>query len=850
MNNKDNSTADRAALAREELRERCLSLVRRWQPLAQNGWDHEDARKLADELDQIAVTSDRLRLDQVNSSALELEAYLCSFIDDALSPSRVDLERLAGMVNRLGAVLTDLSATETAQVHTLHAARNLIERARDYERGEARPSPGRGNDPLSGQPVASSDAAHAPANTSVQPSLVCLIGDAPAAVPGLVAGLRERGYHVREFSDGAKLLDFIEHIIPGALLIDAARLRLMQRLEKLSAQKQLKPRDRPRSIVISGNGDLAHRLLAMRSGVNAFFGLPVDSLHVIARIDELLGRGEQPGWRVLLVDRDRQHATTCARSLVENGITARVAEDGQIALGVLGDFRPDLIVIDADLPDVRGIELIQLIRQQPEYAAVPIILAANDTDIGQRFDTIAAGGDEYLLKPVKPRHLLGAVQAHVQRAHWLRKVIGAPGARDVRTGLYSRTTLVEKIETALGDRSAALLYFALDHTDMLREQIGLSGMAALDAHVGKLLRNELDDLDLSAQYQDFHYFSLLHRRSRADITAVAERVRVALTRQAWVFSDRSHRLSVSVGMALLGSGQASVDSVVTNAQAAQLAAAHMGGDRVLWFEASEAALLPVDTTLAIRAILSRPLTGEQTRFEFSPIAQLAGKLAGQFELGLKLVSVQHPGSAIEYAQLAPIAEECGQMQAIDRMVLGHALDIRQTQLGLGRQLRVFVPQSIDTILDASSPAWLERELKQRHLSGTGLTVQLDCSALIDASERGIEAIKAMHRLGIRVCLLRYGRDWAAVHALKTLGADFVQLTTDLARGLSNAKALNDTMLALVRKAHEAGTAVIAPEVDSLQRAHLLLRLGVDYGIGAAFARAQPQPEYDFNKPLW
>jgi EAL domain-containing protein (putative c-di-GMP-specific phosphodiesterase class I) len=58
------------------------------------------------------------------------------------------------------------------------------------------------------------------------------------------------------------------------------------------------------------------------------------------------------------------------------------------------------------------------------------------------------------------------------------------------------------------------------------------------------------------------------------------------------------------------------------------------------------------------------------------------------------------------------------------------------------------------------------------------------------------------------------------------------------------------MLALVRKAHASGAAVIAPEVDSLQRAHLLLRLGVDYGIGPAFARPQPQPDFDFNRPLW
>ena len=63
--------------ARASLRERCLSLVRRWQPLACSGWDHRAARELGDELEHIMQISDELALDSLNTSALELAAYLC-----------------------------------------------------------------------------------------------------------------------------------------------------------------------------------------------------------------------------------------------------------------------------------------------------------------------------------------------------------------------------------------------------------------------------------------------------------------------------------------------------------------------------------------------------------------------------------------------------------------------------------------------------------------------------------------------------------------------------------------------------------------------------------------------------
>ena len=89
-----------------------------------------------------------------------------------------------------------------------------------------------------------------------------------------------------------------------------------------------------------------------------------------------------------------------------------------------------------------------------------------------------------------------------------------------------------------------------------------------------------------------------------------------------------------------------------------------------------------------------------------------------------------------------------------------------------------------------------------------------------------------------------------MHALKNLNVDFVRLSAALAAELGNAKSISATLLALVRKAHGAGAAVIAPDVDSLPRAHLLLRLGTDHGLGAAFARPQPQPDFDFNRSLW
>ncbi len=814
-------------VAKEALRERCLNLVRRWQPLARSGWDHHSARHLGEELDQIATTSEGLGLHVVNGSALELAAYLCSFIDDQLVPNETDLDRLADMVSALGGALSELSGAAIAAVHPLHG-------------GDAA-TPGTA-------PVdAPADRPEAPLRL---PRTTCLLGETVRAVPGLAAALRERGYEVNEFDEVDALIDYLGVATPGALLLEARALRHLGRIRARLGEVHGDVQAMPSLFVFSPKGDLGDRLLAMRAGAAALFSAPLDSLRVIARVDEALMHTTQTPWRVLLAETDKVSATERARWLAERGMTVRLASNGQGALTALADFRPDVIVVDQELSDVHGLELVQLVRSQPEHAALPIVLMSASGDIGQRFDAIAAGSDDVLLKPVRARHLSHAIVSRLTRARWLREAIGVVGGRDPRTGLYSRAVLIEKLAAASGDRSAALMCIAIDRAQALRDRIGLSGLAALDAHVGQLLRSQLDATDIAAHYQDFHYFVLVHRHSRAEITLAAEDIRSALAQNPWTINGDEHLLSTSIGLALLGGEPSGVDVMVTNAEAAQIAATHMGGNRVLWYEAKEAALLPSDPTLVVRAVMGRPLKPEQAAFDFLPIVPLAGKISGQFDLRFRVRSTQHPDTTVAYDDLVAAAAETNQLAQMDRWLLQHTLEMREQQLKRGRQLRIFVQQSVESLLSSDLAWWLERELKDRHLSGTGLTLGLPCSPLIDAGERARVRMAELRKLGLRICLNDFGRDWAAVHALKLLQVDFVRLDPTLVQELGGTRAVADTVMALVRKAHASGAAVIAPETDNTNRAHVLLRLGVDYAVGPAFSRPLAQPEFDFGRPLW
>jgi PleD family two-component response regulator/EAL domain-containing protein (putative c-di-GMP-specific phosphodiesterase class I) len=779
---------------------RALALA--WQGLSA-AWTVADARRFAEALESLLDDADDVR----SARAADLAAYLAVFADGALLPSRAQLARLDEL-----AIALFGGRPATPNVVALPQA------------AAARPQEAR--------------------------ATVCLFGVDDATCPGLGGSLAEHGYTTRHFADAESLAAFLRGARPGLLLLDAPRLRVLPQLHAALGDAAPGTPLGPALIVLSGSRDLTHRLLAMRAGAAAFFGAPLDSYRIVARVEELLGRSEATPYRVLIVDADREHGALCGRWLVEQGMTARLAFDAPGALSALGEFRPDIVLIDDELPDARGHEVAQLVRQQPEFAAVPVVLYGEHADDARRFDAIAAGADEMLAAPLKPRHLTAVIRSRVQRAQWLHGTTPQGGGRDPRTGLYARQHLVERLGQAGLPAGSALLFVGFDRAERVREAVGLAGLAQLEAEVAQAFREALASGDAAVPLRDFAYLVLLARDHREAVTEVAERLRAKLAERRAGGGEGAVPITASIGATQLDDAGGSADSRVARAEAASLAAARVGGNRVMWYEPGEYALVRPDPALAVRAVLGRPWNDEHVRCEFRPIVPLSGRLAGQFDLDWLLVGTQDPGARAGYAVYAPVAAELGLLGALERRRLGAALDARQSRLKLGRQVRVFLPLRADSLLADDLVPWLLQELTSRHLSGTGLTIELAGAELLDRRTDLEAPVAALRGAGVRFGLADYGRDWAAVHVLKSLPMDFLRLDPELVLHATSEKAIGGTLLALVRKAHALGAAVIAPGVDSIDRAHVLMRLAIDYGCGDGLGRAALEPEFDFSRPIW
>jgi two-component system phosphate regulon response regulator PhoB len=89
------------------------------------------------------------------------------------------------------------------------------------------------------------------------------------------------------------------------------------------------------------------------------------------------------------------------------------AFDGVEALELAGAVRPDLVLLDVQMPHLSGLEVCRRLRQRPECAHTRIVILSAAAQDADRARGMAAGADEYLTKPFSPLRLLSLVRALV-----------------------------------------------------------------------------------------------------------------------------------------------------------------------------------------------------------------------------------------------------------------------------------------------------------------------------------------------------------------------------------------------------------------------------------------------------
>ena len=116
---------------------------------------------------------------------------------------------------------------------------------------------------------------------------------------------------------------------------------------------------------------------------------------------------------MVLIVEDNEPNLRLTRDILEHhGFRTLEARDGQSGFDLAVDERPDVVLLDIELPDLDGREVLRLLRAEPRTAALPVVAVTAYAMEGDREAFLSAGFDGYITKPISVRTFADEVRAH------------------------------------------------------------------------------------------------------------------------------------------------------------------------------------------------------------------------------------------------------------------------------------------------------------------------------------------------------------------------------------------------------------------------------------------------------
>ncbi len=282
----------------------------------------------------------------------------------------------------------------------------------------------------------------------------------------------------------------------------------------------------------------------------------------------------------------------------EDGIEVMAeAKDGQEALSMCRELRPDLVLMDVRMPVMDGLEACRLIKEEPETRDIPVIFLSALDDTETKISGLSLGANDYISKPFRVEELLARVGVAIrlkrerdrlrQRAEELRRsaeVASELSMTDALTGLLNRYGLQRALQRELAEarrygRPLSCLLIDIDHFKAVNDTYGhAAGDAALQ-QAARVIAESVRGSDVVCRYGGEEFLVLAPETGLEGAASLAEKIRQSFASRLFGGDGRVFPLTLSAGVAQLSADESGND-MIARADEALYHAKQTGRDRV------------------------------------------------------------------------------------------------------------------------------------------------------------------------------------------------------------------------------------------------------------------------------
>ncbi|MEE8312176.1 MAG: response regulator, partial [Candidatus Binatia bacterium] len=295
-------------------------------------------------------------------------------------------------------------------------------------------------------------------------------------VDGVVAVAARRGYEVESFSSPVATLERLREqrfeivTIGGqpARQVDCEWVRFI-RGESADAAV----------VLLGGDGTTEHRVTAAQAGVDRYIAGASESGELVREWEDLSAAVATRVGRVMVVDDDPAILEFVEANLRRLGCEVVCLDDAAGVFESLERTRPDLLLLDVDMPSANGLEVTRAIRASEQWVGLPIVIQTAHTSPEYRLRAFESGADDFITKPILEEELSARVLGRLERERVKHDLVH----RDPVTDLICGQRFADTATAAFGGaRTAAAATFEIRGLERFVARFGpAAGDAAMRA---------------------------------------------------------------------------------------------------------------------------------------------------------------------------------------------------------------------------------------------------------------------------------------------------------------------------------------------------------------------------------
>ncbi|MCD6260032.1 MAG: diguanylate cyclase [Helicobacteraceae bacterium] len=269
--------------------------------------------------------------------------------------------------------------------------------------------------------------------------------------------------------------------------------------------------------------------------------------------------------------------------LLDDTYDVIVATDGRTALEIADEELPDLILLDIIMPFMDGFEVCKQLKENPKTKNIPIIFLTAQTDEESIEKAYEVGGNDYVLKPLKPKELMARVKTQLELQRSIKN-LEYLSSYDSMTGILNRRKFFELAKISFETKKEDLFAVMID-IDNFKNINDVHGHAAGDIVIKTIVSKIADMLpeeSIFARLGGEEFVIVCNYEDEKKLFDLLEEIRNSIKDLTLNIENHLIRFTISMGIAQYKETFVIIDDLLKEADAMLYKAKETGRDKVIF----------------------------------------------------------------------------------------------------------------------------------------------------------------------------------------------------------------------------------------------------------------------------